>query len=171
MAKEVLYLKTGKTTSTASSDTNAQNGWVDAYLKYGLSLEDGALSKLIAPAANKKPVGNSNALTGGVAYLGSSVGVKDERQLSLDVHICASTKADFWTKYSSFCAEILDHAVGDHIRLKHVDDGMRVHHFVYQNCEPFMQFQGEMAKFTLILLEPHPELITEEQKIYSNDYK
>ena len=162
MPKGELYLKTGKTTSPASTDANVTGGWVDAYEQYGLSLEDGALSKLIAPAPNKNPVSNTNALTSGVAYLGGSVGVKNERTLSLDAHICAGTKAEFWSKYAAFCNEILDHARGDHIRLKHADDHNRVHHLVYQSCEPFSQFRMEMAKFTLVVKEPHPELVTEQ---------
>lgn len=163
MPKGELYLKTGKTTSPASTDDqNVTGGWVDAYEQYGFSLENGSLSKLMAPAPNKKPVSNSNALAGGVAYLAGSVGVKDERTLSLDAHICARTEEEFWNKYSSFCDEILDHARGDHIMLKHVRDHGRVHHLVYQACEPFSQFRMEMAKFTMVLLEPHPELVTEQ---------
>ena len=161
MPKGELYLKTGKTTSPESTDPNVTGGWVDAYEQYGLSLEDGALSKLIAPAPNKNPVSNTNALTNGVAYLGSSVGVKDGRTLSLDAHICAGTKTEFWNKYSDFCDKILDHARGDHIMLKHACDHERVHHLVYQSCEPFSQFRMEMAKFTMVLLEPHPEIVTD----------
>lgn len=145
MPKGELFIKTPKT-----------SGYVDAYDNYGLSLED--ISPLIVPAPNKQPTGNSNALTSGVAYLGGSVSVKDERTLSLECHIYAIDKVQFFQRLAKFSDEVLDLSPGQHILL-YTSYVPYAHHLVYQNFQQFAAFNMEMAKFIWTLLEPHPELL------------
>ena len=80
MPKGKLYFKSALT-----------SGWVDAWERYGLGLEDGSLSNLIAPAPLKKPVSNSNALKHGIACLEDSIGKKDSKSVSLEIHLCAKS--------------------------------------------------------------------------------
>ena len=88
--------------------TASTNGWVDAYDTYGMSLEDGALSKIITPAPHKAPVTSSGVTSHGRAMLGSSIGKKDGRTMSFDVHFTGATEAQFLTRYYAFCQQVLD---------------------------------------------------------------
>lgn len=149
-----LFFKTANTKVSGVSD------WVDAYTRYGLSLEDGSRARLRAPAPMKAGVSNSSAVTNGVAYLASSIGKKDERTVSLAVHIVGiahddlSAKEDYEAKFDDFCTEVLDCG---YIKVRLGVSGP-VFHMLYVDCQPFDEFCGEMAKFTLSLKEPHPEI-------------
>ena len=147
MPKGKLYFKSALT-----------SGWVDAWERYGLGLEDGALSNLIAPAPLKKPVSNSNALKHGIACLEDSIGKKDSKSVSLEIHLCAKSDSEFIDKFSLFCSEVLDQG---YFMLKTCYFPDTVYHMIYQDCQPFQQWNQRMAKFTLSLIEPHPEIHTE----------
>lgn len=134
------------------------NGWVDAYLRYGLSLEDGARSKIITPAPMKTPTNASSPTINGVAYYGAAVGKTDQHEFSFDVHIVASNESDFFTKYELFCTEILR---GQYFQLRIGKRPLVIHHYLYDGCEPFQEFRLQMAKFTLAVKEPHPEITIE----------
>jgi len=162
-----LYIRTKRTITahnnaqalhTGMADLTVNNatykGWVDAYDRYGLSLEDGALGKLMAPAPNKKPVGNNNVMINGVAYLGGTIGVKDERSLSLDVHIMAASKPAFLSQYGLLCSEVLD---AGYIQVRTSYQPDVIYHLIYQDCQQYSQYARSMAKFTLAFIEPHPE--------------
>lgn len=131
-------------------------GWVDAYLRYGLSLEDGARSKLITPAPKKKPTNASEPTLEGVAFSGETIGKTDKREFSFDLHITAPDEATFLQRYDLFCKEILK---GQYFQLKHFKRPAEVRHLLYDDCEPFSEFRLQMAKFTLAVTEPHPEIV------------
>lgn len=142
-------------------------GWVDTYLRYGLSLSEKAMSQLMTPPPNKKPQGNTSATANGVAYPSSMIGKKDEKDFSLDIHFTAPDKATFLNRYDLFCSEVLD--VG-YFQLRFTVDGVPdgqggrekrdrgVYHLLYQDCQQFEEFCMNMAKFTLSVKEPHPEI-------------
>lgn len=132
------------------------NGYVDAFDRYGLSLEK--MSPLLMEPGNKEPVGNSNALTNGVSYLGSTIGVKDENHISLEVHLYAANESQFLTRYELFCDEVLRLDRGEFIRLKTNRHPNRVYRVFHQNFQQFSTFNMEMAKFVWVMKEPHPEL-------------
>ena len=140
----------------SSTANTAEGYWIDAYARYGLSIEDGSLAKLITPAPNKEPIKTSNVISHGVSALKGSVGFKNERTLSLAMHIVASTRQDFLDKYALFCQEVIG---GDgYFLLKVSSFPNAVHHFLYIDCQQLSQSWMEMAVFTLSLLEPHPEI-------------
>ena len=170
MPKGELYLKTKATRSAvtkgdargiligngspATPSIDYVKGWTDAYVRYGLSLEDGAISKILAPSPMKQPTNSRSANQNGVSYLGSTIGKCDERMLSFDVHICAPNEEIFLKRYNLFRSEVL--ACGYlQLSTKWTDD---VYHLIYQDCQQFSQFRMEMAKFTLSFVEPHPEI-------------
>ena len=144
MAKGKLFFKSSLTSE-----------WVDAWERYGIGLEDGALSNLIAPAPHKKPTSNSNALVSGISCLVETLGMKDSRSVSLEIHLCASGRSEFLSKFSLFCSEVLDCG---YFMLKTSYIPGTVYHMIYQDCQPFQEYNLRMAKFTLSLLEPHPEI-------------
>lgn len=146
--------------------TASTNGWVDAYDTYGMSLEDGALSKIITPAPHKAPVTSSGVTSHGRAMLGSSIGKKDGRTMSFDVHFTGATEAQFLTRYYAFCQQVLDAGyVKMYVVLPGGDPFPKFNnahgamHLIYQDCQPFQQYQMGLAKFTLVFEEPHPEII------------
>lgn len=150
-----FFIRTRTTIALAGNATGIDaNGWADAQSRYGMGLEEGALAKLMTPAPNKKPTGNSNVVTNGVAYLGSTIGVKDERTLSIEVHVIAETEANFLSLYSLICSEILDCG---YIQVKTKYQTNTVYHLIYQDCQQYSQFNMKKAKMTLSFIEPHPE--------------
>ena len=149
-----------------ASEAGTQNGgWVDAYDSYGVSFSDPSLSALVTPAPNKEPIQNKSRLQHGKRVVRNKDYVKkDEREVTLEMHISAANKAEFWTKYNAFCDEILDYG---HIDIKHKDityvdkeDGNAVKHKVfrmnYLSCTQFSEFMQQLAKFSLRLSEPDP---------------
>ncbi len=166
MPKGELFIRTKRTIaqgsgtgiiSTSASDKPSwvqDSGWVDAYERYGMSLEDGQIDKLMTPAPKKQPTGVSQAGVHGVAYSGDSIGITDERTLSVDFHILASTKAIYLQRYALLCNEVFDCG---YIQLR-VDGLDKYFHLIYQDCPQFEQWNMEMAIYTLVILEPHPEI-------------
>lgn len=136
-------------------------GWADAWERYGLSLEKGSLGKLMAYPPMKKPTNSKPTDRHGVAYLDSTIGFYDERLFSIDVHICAQTRSDYLDKYLLFRNEILgmqaSEGRGQYIQLMTRHTG-EVYHLLYEDCQPFSQYNMKKAYFTLSFIEPHPEI-------------
>jgi hypothetical protein len=135
-------------------------GWVDAYLRYGLSLEKGARGKLMKFAPKKKPSGSSDPQLSGVAYSRATMGKTDQHEFSFDVHIAAASQEAFNQKYDLFEAEILD---GQYFQLRLACKSGRVRHLLYDSCDQFTESSLEMAKYTLSVTEPHPEITDERE--------
>lgn len=142
---------TGLITSSAPGN---KAGWVDAYLRYGLSLENGAISNVVALSPVKQPTGNDTAAMDGVAYMGATVGKCGERQFSIDVHITAESKSALLSRLDSLMSEVLKYG---YVQLMTSYES-KVYHLIYQDCQQFQAYNMEMAKFTLSFIEPHPEL-------------
>ena len=128
--------------------------WIDVHNRYGMSLSDGSLSRLMTPAPNKEPIKNANAVTDGSSVVGG-IGVKAERTVNLEVHFTAPDQTTFLQRYAAFCSDILD--VGAFDLRTSVQTGV-VYHFIYLDCTQFSQFHLELAKFTLSLVEPRPDV-------------
>lgn len=148
-----LFIKTHKIVTGRGTD-----GYIDAYARYGLSLENGAMSKLLVEPGNKEPAGNSNAITPGVSCIGNTIGVKNERNISLEAHICASSELQFIARLELFNEEVLRLDRGEFIRIKTRHYPHRVFRVLYQDFQQFTTFNMEMAMFAWMLKEPHPEL-------------
>ena len=138
--------------------TASINGWVDAFDTWGLSLSETGLSRLMTPAPNKSAVTNKNIISHGASVVQNTF-YKDVRQISLEVHITAPTKEDFMDRYAAFCAQVLD---AGYIRMKTKYQTGVVYHFLYLDCTQFAEYGRRMAKFTLTLEEPHPEVRTDD---------
>ena len=146
MAANTLFIKTANT-----------GGWADAYTTWGLSLSQTGLSRLMTPAPNKSAVTNKNIISHGASVVQNTF-YKDVRQISLEVHITAPTIEDFMERYAAFCAQVLD---AGYIRMKTSYQPDVVYHFLYLDCTQFAEYGRRMAKFTLTLEEPHPEVRTD----------
>ena len=83
---------------------------IDAYMTWGVSLEDGALDALMAFAPNKQPVTNKNVTaTGAYVVCGECLG--DERTVSLPLHLVAKDRTDYLMKRAGFLNYITNHAL------------------------------------------------------------
>ena len=79
--------------------------------------------------------------------------LKDERNVSLEMHIKAATKTLFWQRYDAFCEQVLD---AQFIDIKSGYRPDRVFHMTYESCSQFSEFMQQIAKYTLKLNEPNP---------------
>lgn len=128
--------------------------WIDTYERYGLSLEENALSKLMTPAPSKEFVENKSDLQHGKRVnRNTSSTKKDERNVSLIVQITAPDKDTFLTRYGLFCTEILDKGFFD-LKTPYVPN--TVYRMTYLDCTQFSEFMQQIGKFTLSLNEPDP---------------
>jgi len=125
---------------------------VDAFERYGLNLEDGALSTLMTPAPLKDFIESISRLKHGKTVIPKNPKY-DSREITLPFHIVASTKDEFFEKYQKFCSEVL--ANGKFEIETRYQPGV-VYRLVYLNCTQFRQFQQEMAVFSLKVSEPDP---------------
>lgn len=158
MPKGELYIKkhADDDITIVNNSMKTINGqdWIDAFLQWGVSFSETGLSSLMTPAPNKPPVENkSRAEHGKVTITGKQWVKKDERDVTVEMHIVAVNKSDFWDKYDRFCSEVLDYG---YIELMNGYVPTKVFRMNYQNCTQFSEFMQEMAKFSLRLNEPDP---------------
>lgn len=173
MPANTLYLRTSATQAfpngavgrkpfTVGTSTEV---YADAYLRYGISLEETSLSRLMTPAPNKEIVENKSDLEHGKrVYRDSSDVRKDDRNVTLIVNITANGKEEFMRRYALFCEEILDKGFID-IRTeyyKYDTTKYKVFRMTYLDCTQFSEFCQSIGKFTLSLNEPDPTNRNEE---------
>lgn len=141
------------------NDTNnTYYGYADAWVRYGLSLGDGAIDKLMTATPHKAAKGISSAVSHGVSYNGRTIGIVDERAVSFDAHIVAQSRKDYLKKWSLFKSEVLCKEVGIIVLRTSYDPNVR-YRLINPTHEQFRQWiSGGAAMFTLSFIEPHPEL-------------
>ena len=124
----------------------------DAFERYGINLEDGALSTLMTPPPLKEFVESKSRLQHGKKVIAKSPKY-DEREITLPFHLIAKSKEEFFQKYNLFCDEVLAHGK---FELKTRYQPGIVYRLVYLSCTQFRQFIREMAVFSLKVSEPDP---------------
>lgn len=124
----------------------------DAYITWGIGMEDSALSALMTPAPMKALIENSSRLEHGKRVVTANPKV-DERNITLEIHLAAKNKEEFFSRYLSFCEELATGVLN--ISTKY-QQGV-VYKTVYLSCSQFSQFANGIAKFSLKLCEPNPK--------------
>lgn len=127
------------------------NGY-DAYTRYGINLEDGALSMLMTPPPSKGYVENESRLEHGKRVIIKNQRYS-ERELTLPFHIIALSRTDFFNKYERFCSEVLSQGK---ITINTKYQTGVYYNLVYVSCSQFRQFQQQTAVFSLKVTEPNP---------------
>lgn len=132
-----------------------KNGeWIDTFTQWGVSFTESSLSAMAAPAPNKQPVENKSRIEHGKRVITNTKYVrKDERDITLEMHIVATTKTQFWENYNRFCEEVLDYGF---LEIRHSHTPLKVFRLTYESCSQFSEFMEELAKFALRLNEPDP---------------
>lgn len=124
----------------------------DAFERYGINLEDGALSTLMTPPSMKEFIESKSRLHHGKKVI-AKLPKYDAREITLPFHLIAKSKDEFFQKYNLFCDEVL--APGKfELKTRYQPDV--VYRLVYLNCTQFRQFIREMAVFSLKVSEPDP---------------
>ena len=165
MPKGELYIKTSRMsastdkTGIVDDDKSPFCGYCDAFVRYGLSLGDGAIDKLMTESPAKSPKGTSLATSDGVSYIADTVGVCDERQLSLEVNLVAHYRLDYLKKYRRLCHEVLCKEKGYVVLFRTRHEPPVRYRLIYQTMEQLRQWMsGGIGLMTLVFTEPHPEL-------------
>lgn len=123
----------------------------DAWLQWGISMDNTALSALMTPAPCKDYIENESRLENGKRILTTNIKA-DSRELTLQIHLTARNEDEFFSRYLSFCNELAGGVLD--IRTRYQPDV--VYHTVYNSCSQFGQFMRGIATFSLKLTEPNP---------------
>ena len=123
----------------------------DAYLTWGISMDDTSLSALMTPPSVKQYITNDDRLRHGKEYLHTPVYV-ESRDLTLQLNLTAKDEEQFFARYASFC-DVLAKGVLD-IETSY-QKGI-IYHCVYQSCSQFSQFMRGIGKFVLKITEMNP---------------
>lgn len=124
----------------------------DAFERYGINLEDGALSTLMTPAPMKEFIEVKSRVRHGKNII-TKEPKYDSREITLPFHIISKSKSEFFQKYNLFCDEVLAKGKFE-IKTKYQPNV--VYRLVYISCTQFRQFIQEMAVFSLKVSEPDP---------------
>lgn len=135
----------------------------DAWLTWGITMDDTSLSALMTPPANKDFPKNSSRLESGTRYITINPKRK-EREVTLSLQFVAETKAQFLTNYNAFCQNVL--ATGK-INISTKYQSGVTYYFIYNSCTQYRQFLFKLAKFSLRLTEYNPDDRTDGD--YSNN--
>ncbi len=131
----------------------------DAFERYGINLEDGALSTLMTPSPMKEFIESKSRVRHGKSVIAKEPKY-DSREITLPFHLIAKSKDEFFEKYNLFCEEVLAKGKFE-LRTKY-QPGV-VYRLVYLSCTQFRQFMQEIAVFSLKVEEPNPADRAEEE--------
>lgn len=124
----------------------------DAYLTWGIFLDETALSALMTPAPNKEFISNKYRSKDGKSVIKHNPRL-DEREITLPFNMTAKDTDTFMTNYARFCEEVL--AKGELVICTRFQPNVW-YRCIYLSCTQFSQCIREMAKFSLKLNEPDP---------------
>lgn len=124
----------------------------DAYLTWGIFLDETALSTLMTPAPNKEFISNKYRSKDGKTVIKHNPRL-DEREITLPFNMTAKDSDTFMTNYARFCEDVL--AKGELVIHTQFQPNVW-YRCIYLSCTQFSQFIQEMAKFSLKLNEPDP---------------
>lgn len=130
---------------------DADGKWQDAYIMWGISFDQTALSTLMTPPPNKGYIENKSRLENGKKVITYNPKV-DERSVTLTFNLTAKNEPEFYDKYNRFCEELKKGT----LEIKTRYQPAVVYKMVYESCTQFSQLMREIAKFSLKLTEPDP---------------
>lgn len=132
--------------------------WVGTYnLKddFGISLSDGAISTLLSPPAAKERVSNESRLENGKRIDIDTPTYFQSRDLTLEMHLIASSFEDYIAKWRSFLSAIT--ATGEGIKLSfRIYEQTLVFDLQYVSCTQFAVYNGTLGKFAVRFTERVP---------------
>lgn len=124
----------------------------DAYMNYGIIMDDTALSTLMTPAPNKEFISNKYRTKDGKHVIKHNPRL-DERDITIGFSMIAKDEETFIANYAKFCEDVL--ATGEVVINTRYQPNVH-YRCIYNSCTQFSQFMRQMAKFSLKLNEPDP---------------
>ena len=124
----------------------------DAYLIWGVTMDDTSLSALMTPPSVKAYIENNDRTEHGKRVIIDNVRV-DSRDITLQLNLTARSEEEFFSRYSSFCDELSKGILDIETSYQ---KGI-VYHCIYQSCSQFSQFMRGIGKFTLKITEFNPK--------------
>lgn len=137
----------------------------DAYITWGIFLEDTAISILMTPAPNKEFVSNKYRDKNGKVVVKHNPCL-DEREITVAFCMTATDSDTFLANYGKFCEDVL--AKGELVINTSFQPKVW-YRLTYLSCTQFSQFERELAKFSLKLNEPDPSDRGEKSKYDQDD--
>lgn len=125
---------------------------LDAWVTWGIFMDDTSISALMTPAGTKDFVRNTSRLEDGTRYVTLNPRLK-ERDVTLALQLYAPTRTEFLSRYNQFCDQVLASGVVN-IETRH-QSGV-VYKCLYNSCTQYKQYLNRIAKFQLKLTEPDP---------------
>lgn len=126
---------------------------IDVKERYGIILSSGGFSALRKPSPMKQYIESKSRLEHGKRVIVKNPKV-DERSLVLPILLIANSMTDFTTKYDQFCTEILETGK---LEIQVDTNPDIIYRCIYEDCQQYTEYVGEMAKFMLKLTEPNPK--------------
>lgn len=124
----------------------------DAYLTWGISMDDTSLSALMTPPPVKAYIDNNDRTEHGKSVIIDDIRV-DSRDITLQLNLTARSEEEFFSRYSSFCDELAKGVLDIETAYQR---GV-VYHCIYLSCSQFSQFMRGIGKFTLKITEFNPK--------------
>ena len=124
----------------------------DAWLTWGVFLDDSSISALMTPPAAKDLIKNTTRLEHGTSYITVNPKFK-ERDITLSMQMYAPSKTDFYSQYNNFCEDVLATGVLNIVTKYQPNVTYKC---IYNSCTQYKQYLGKIAKFSLKLTEPNP---------------
>lgn len=129
----------------------------DARVTWGVSLADGSVSALLAPAPVKQMITNTSRLRNGKTVIRSSSDYRSlkklaDRDVSLIFNFRSKDYSDLIAKLNSLIEELLS---GETVLETSYLPEMAFH-LDYISCTQFSQLRGQLSKFIMKFNEPDP---------------
>lgn len=124
----------------------------DAYLTWGIFMDDTALSTLMTPAPCKEFISNKYRSKDGKRVIKHNPRL-DEREITIGFNMTAKDEKTFLTNYAKFCEDVL--AKGELVIHTSFQPDVW-YRCIYLSCTQFSQYIRQLAKFSLKLNEPDP---------------
>lgn len=106
---------------------------VDAYLVWGVNMNSGFISALLAPSANKELIENESRLEHGKRVIVEDEAIQESRTLTLTFHILGTNAQDYLSKHEDFVNTIRTGV----IKLKVPALGDRIFKLIYKKSISF----------------------------------
>lgn len=141
--------------------TNGRTGgtWV-LKTDFGASFADGSISVLLAPPAAKEMVTNESRLENGKRIDKTMPTKFQSRELTLEMHIIASSLSDLISKYRLLINELTYSPQGIILVYQNYDIGQQnqlTYRLKYLSCTQFAVYNGTLAKFAIRFIESNPQ--------------
>lgn len=125
----------------------------DAYVRYGISMDDTALSTLMGGLQRKEWIKNELRSEHGTRYVTSAPPKVQQREVSLGFHMYADNEQQFMARFRTFEGFLRDSGV---ITLHTSFEPTVRYRLLFSAIAQFTQYRREYARISVRFIEPNP---------------